>query len=186
MWSDVNSFSIVHCLNNCLIQQNCNYSWNLPTFLSPCPVWSERFELSRSGISGFLPLITYNFTEVRKNCVWRREGNFWKGTGKPSKMRPCCDPSSFPSSISLTKLCPNHWKTPQTPAHFSAVVEPSKIACIAMEKPWLYFKVKTELVKDWQLYSWKLLMESIAGTSRAGSREMLDFWSNPSLVSLLR
>lgn len=45
-----------------------------------------------------------------------------------------------------------------------------------MEKPWLYFKVEFELVKDWQLYSWKLLMESIAGTSWAGRREtsMLD------------
>lgn len=131
MWSEVNSFSIVHCLNNCLIQQNCNYSWNfapcpLPTFLSPCPIWSERFELSSSGISGFLPLIAYNFMEVRKNCIWWRQGNFWKGTGKSSKVQSGCDPLLFSTSISLTKLCPNRWKPAQTPAYFSAILKAIK------------------------------------------------------------
>lgn len=41
-----------------------------------------------------------------------------------------------------------------------------------MEKPWLHFKVEYEVVKDWQLYSWKLPMEPSAGTSQVGSREM--------------
>ena len=186
MWSDVNSFSIVHCLNNCLIQQNCNYSWNLPTFLSPCPVWSEHFELSCSGLSGFLPLITYKFMEVRKNRVWQREGNFWKRPGKLSKMWPCCDPSSFPSSMSLSKLCPNHWKTAQTPAYFSAVAEGIKNSlhsygeALALFSSWIW---TSERLRALQL---KLLTESVAGTSLAGSKEMLNFWSNPSLVSLLR
>lgn len=47
--------------------------------------------------------------------------------------------------------------------------KPSKIACIAMEKSWLYFKAEFELGEDWQLYSWKLLMES---TTETGSKEM--------------
>lgn len=38
-----------------------------------------------------------------------------------------------------------------------------------MEKSWLYFKAEFELVEDWQLYSWKLLMES---TTETGSKEM--------------
>lgn len=81
---------------------------------------------SHSGISRFLSLITYNFMEVKKNCVWWRGGNFWERTGKPSKMWPCYDPSSFPSCISLRKLCPNHWKPAQTPAYFLAIVEAIK------------------------------------------------------------
>lgn len=174
MWSGVNSFSIVHCLNNCLIQQNCNYSWNfapcpLPTFLSPCPVWSECFELSHSGISGSLPLITYNFMEVRKNCVWWREGDFWKGAGKSSKMWSSYDSSLFSTSIPLTKLCPNHWKPSQTPAYFSAILKAIKNNLHSHGEALAFFKVEFEPVEHWQLFSWKLLMESTIDT---GSREM--------------
>jgi len=64
--------------------------------------------------------------EVRKNYVWCREGTFWKRISRSSKMQTHCALSSFPSSISHTKLCPSHWKTAQTSAYTTVMAEASK------------------------------------------------------------